>query len=299
MGAGSLSQRDSRRRVDVRSGGGSPAGSPTGPPTPLLAPSCRVGVVAALPDEARCLASARAPFGTPVLVDQNVLLCISGIGVTAARDASEALIAAGAGALVSWGVAAGLSAGATVGTVVLGDLVVDLSSPSSERFELLSSPSWTDRLIAKLPSAIKVMRGPIASTDRVLCSVADKRAAGVTGAVAADMETAAVAKVAHQAGVPWVAIRAVSDAADEVLPLSAIQAFDAAGRVRLSRLIAGFAHHPADLLQLPRVARGFSTALRSLRIVSAAVGPQLLATGSDAAPLSARTAQTPAIGFGP
>ena len=298
MGAGSLSQRDSRRRLDVRSSGGSPAGSPTGPLTPSLVPSCRVGVVAALPDEARCLISARASFGTPVLVDRNVLLCVSGIGAAAARDASEALIAAGAGALASWGVGAGLSAAATVGTVVLGDRVVDLSSPPSERVELLSSASWSDRLFARLSSAIKVLRGPIASTDRVLCSVADKRTAGLTGAVAADMETAAVARVAHRAGVPWIAIRAVSDAADEVLPLSAIQAIDSRGRVRLSRLIAGLTHHPADLLRLPKVARSFGAALQSLRVVSAAVGPYLLAADSDTAPLTARAAETPAAGFG-
>lgn len=233
--------------------------------------------MAALPDEARCLAPTYAPLGTPIRVDADVLLCVSGIGAAAARDASERLIAAGAGALVSWGVAAGLSTGAIAGTVVLTDRVIDVQSAPSERRELLSTASWPDQVAARLPVALRVLRGPIAATNRVLCTGADKRAAGITGAVAADMETAAVARVAERAGVPWIAIRAISDGPDAVLPSSVVGAVDSTGRVQLGKLAAGLAHHPAELLQLPKVGRGFAAALRSLRAVSAAVGPSLLA----------------------
>lgn len=278
MGARALSQHDSRRRVGVRLGGGSPAGSPTAPlGPPYASAACRVGIVAALPDEARCLTPTRGPLGTPVHVDADVWLCISGVGATAARDASETLIAAGAGALVSWGVAAGLSAGATAGTIVLADRVLDGSSSPSERRELSSTASWSDHLAARLPSNLRVLRGPIAATNRVLCTGADKRAAGASGAVAADMETAAVARVADRAGVPWIAIRAVSDGPDVVLPSSVAGAIDSVGRVRLGRLVAGLVHHPTEVLQLPRVGRGFAAALQSLRAVSAAAGPSLLA----------------------
>jgi adenosylhomocysteine nucleosidase len=275
MGAGTVSQRGSRQRGGVSSGGGSPAGFSTGPLTPHAPPARRVGVVAALADEARTLRPGRARLGTPIAVDADVLLCWSGIGPTAARAASEALLAAGATALVSWGVAAGLDATTAPGTLVLADRVVDL--PPLDPMELWSSASWNDRIAAHLPPGIRLVRGPIGATDRVLSSRADKRAAASRGAVAADMETAAVARAAGRAGIPWIAVRAVSDTSDRSLPSAVAVAIDSAGRVRLSRLAAGLVRRPAELLQLPGLASGFAAAIRTLRAVSAAIGANLLA----------------------
>jgi len=301
MGAGAVSQRGSRKRRGVNPGGGSPAGFPTGPLTPPAAPAPRVGVVAALAAEARALRPGRAQIGTPLAVDTDVLLCVSGIGPAAAHAASEALLAAGATALVSWGVAAGLAGTASPGTLVLADRVVDLSSPLNPA-ELWSAAEWTDRIAAHLPTSIHVLRGPISATDRVLSTHADKLAAGSRGggAVAADMESAAVARVANRAGIPWIAIRAVSDTADTGLPLALAGAIDTTGRVRLTRLAAGLARRPAELLQLPALATGFAAAIRTLRAVSAAIGPNLLAPqAARAGPRGALPARGAGAGIRP
>jgi adenosylhomocysteine nucleosidase len=286
----------------VKQDGGSPAGSPTGPLTPPPAPGRRgrVGVVAALPDEARCLTSVRVRAAAPFVVNADVLLCVSGIGAAAARSASEALLAAGAEALVSWGVAAGLNAAAAPGTLVLADRVAGLASKQLEPKEFESTKSWADRLAESLPPTIRVLRGPIGATDRVLSTRGDKLLAGSTGAVAADMETAAVAQVADDAGVPWIAIRAVSDATDAGLPESVARAIDEAGRVRLGRLAAGLLRRPGDLKQLPRLASGFAAALRTLRAVWAAAGPNFLAPRAlDAASRVVHSAGMPVVGIGP
>jgi adenosylhomocysteine nucleosidase len=262
----------------------------TEPSTPSPRLGALVGIVAALPAEGRCLVNIRVSVGTSYAIGAHVLLIISGIGSIAARAASESLVAAGAGALVSWGVAAGLNS-AQPGELVLADRVIALptgdQSGRAGLRALWATASWTDRLAARLPTPI--LRGPIAGADRVLSSPQEKRAAGSSGALAADMETAAVAGVAQGAGIPWIAIRAISDGADHTLPSSVIHAINSAGEIRLSRLAAGLARHPMEVAELPRIARGFNAALRTLRSVSAAVGPTLLAPNC----LDVSTSQSP------
>jgi adenosylhomocysteine nucleosidase len=268
----------------VRADGGSAIGMQTESSTSsprFKAVGALVGIVAALPREARCLSEHRGPAGSPHAIGPGVLLVISGIGPVAARAASEALVAAGAGALVSWGVAAGLGSAAP-GALVLADRVVELPDPKQsgdgDSVVIPANASWTDRLAGRLP--LPFLRGSIAGVSRVLSTPAEKREVASSGALAADMETAAIARVAQQAGIPWIAIRAVSDGVDHALPRSVIRAINGTGDVQLGRLAAGLAHHPADALELPRIARGFNAALRTLREVAAVAGPTLLAPNS-------------------
>jgi len=86
-------------------------------------------------------------------------------------------------------VAAGLNAAATPGTLVLADRVVDTLPLEQKGGGLESTKLWTDRVAARLPASIRVLRGPIGATDRVLSTWDEKRVAGSTGAIAADMET--------------------------------------------------------------------------------------------------------------
>ncbi|MGH7254467.1 MAG: hypothetical protein ACREI3_01700, partial [Nitrospirales bacterium] len=62
--------------------------------------------------------------------------------------------------------------------------------------------------------------GPFVSVSRVLCRAAEKRAvAERTGAIAADMESAALGAVAGERGIPFAIVRTASDLLDEDLPL--------------------------------------------------------------------------------
>ncbi len=102
--------------------------------------------------------------------------------------------------------------------------------------------------------------GAIYCADRVIVSAAEKRALRErTGAAAVDMESAAVAEKAAQWGVPFHAIRAVSDAAGEDMPLDFNLYRDqdgrfSRGRIALAALARPFARVPA-LLRLDRNAR--------------------------------------------
>jgi uridine phosphorylase len=204
-----------------------------------------IGIVAALPAEARCLSHA----GGHVVV--------SGVGCAAAARACATLLEGGAVGLVSWGTAAGLSDAMTSGRVIID-----------------GSDAWADRLAGQLGGL--ATRGTIACPTTVLQTPAEKRAlASLTGATVADMETDAVASAARTAGVPWLAVRAVADGVDASVPVSVIRAIDASGRVRYGRLGAALLGHPSDVAALPAMARGFNAALRSLRAVAARAGAEL------------------------
>lgn len=79
--------------------------------------------------------------------------------------------------------------------------------------------------------------GEISSSDRVVVTVEEKRHLRErTGAIAAEMEAAAVKKIAESWCVPFYCIRAVSDTANEDMPLDFNLYRDAAGRFSLPRI---------------------------------------------------------------
>jgi nucleoside phosphorylase len=94
------------------------------------------------------------------------------------------------------------------------------------------------------------MDGAIVSVRRALATAEEKRACRErTGADAVDMETASVAQVAAELGVPYVSIRVVLDTAGEAIPQAPL---DADGRLELRRLL--LLAHPRTLLSLAALA---------------------------------------------
>ncbi len=82
------------------------------------------------------------------------------------------------------------------------------------------------------------------------------------------MESAAVASVAREARVPFMAIRVVADASGTTLPQYTLKTFDEFGRLNLARLILGLTEHPSELLGLLRLGRNYRAAQRTLAAVA-------------------------------
>jgi adenosylhomocysteine nucleosidase len=235
-----------------------------------------VGVVVALPAEAQTLVGVRLPFGEAFVVNPHLRVCLGGIGINAAEASCRTLLAAGATALVSWGVAGGLDPTLHSGTLVITSRLIDvggasLATTTADR----AASAWSDRFAAHLINDMAVSRGAIAAVDHVLQTVAAKRALGATGAAAADMETGIVARVARAVGVPSIAVRAIADTASTALPAGVISAVDDRGRVRVGRFASALARHPEEILLLPALARGYRAALRALRVAAQRTGPAL------------------------
>jgi adenosylhomocysteine nucleosidase len=148
-----------------------------------------------------------------------------GPGATNARRAAEALIREGVEALVSFGVAGALDPKLKPGDIVRttgAGVILNVAEP-------VASPAEKSRLFRE------------------------------AGAVAVDMESEAVAEVAHAAGVRFLAVRAIVDPAHRTLPRSV-----RAGGIDMRALLA----RPGDWFRLMALARDWRRAKRALRDVA-------------------------------
>jgi adenosylhomocysteine nucleosidase len=227
------------------------------------------GVVAALPAEARALGPSMRSSDSDSFEELASLggsrLAISGIGYEAAQAAARALVDAGVSALMTFGMAGGLDPGLKAGSIVLpGELI----APSGARFS--TCRTWRERIAAAVSSSRAVSEGNLLTAALAIESVAAKAAAyKSSGAVAVDMESAAVAEVAAAARLPFIAVRVIVDTAADVLP-RAVVAASRAGRVQMGRLIAGLLLAPGQIKPLIRLAQRYRTAMRSLRVIAEA-----------------------------
>jgi len=245
-----------------------------------------VGIVAALPAELRCLLHTAVPVGETRTVNRYVRAQAGGIGAAAARRAAASLIAERVGALVSWGFAAGLDPALVPGTLVIGQQVEPPLPPVPGAPDAVV---WAVRLAARLRDRVPLVAGTIACPDHVVRTADEKRALGATGAVAADMETAAVAAAAAAAGIPWLALRVLVDTVDVIVPESVAMAIDADGRFEMTSFLSAVIRRPMDLARLPALASAYRRAMRTLDAVArSAENGFLFATGEMAATGGAR-----------
>lgn len=150
---------------------------------------------------ARELAHFRARDGVECLV--------TGMGPRSARAVRDRIRRGGVSRVVSTGFAGGIRPGFEV-----GDLVV-----ASEVIEAGSGRRWRPESLRGFNGLASV--GPFLTVGRILSDPASKLSAGAKfGAIAADLETAAVAEAAHQSGVPWVALRAILDPTETSLAVT-------------------------------------------------------------------------------
>ena len=132
--------------------------------------------------------------------------------------------------LVSCGFAGGLLPGLASGTVVVGDRLVSTDG-------LLSWDVTDHRLVEQILQAaqaegLPVHQGPVVTTAYLVPDRPSKAAlAHDSGASVVDMETRGVVEVARQAGLAWVAVRAIVDTLDEVLPAECLTILRDDGRI--------------------------------------------------------------------
>ena len=236
-----------------------------------------LGIVAALKSEARSLTL--VPIGADGLVrlDGTTLVKVAGIGANRALAASEALIAEGVSALLSWG-----SGGALHPKLSPGNLVLPKSVIASQKNVFPTDADWHNRLVARLQNHLDIHSEPLAQSPSVLTSPREKSDFFYhNDAIAVDMESGSVAEMASRANLPFMAIRAIADTADMVIPASGLDAIDEYGRLRPMRLLSSLARKPSDLVLLARLSRSFRAARTTLETVVRLAGNDLLAFQPD------------------
>ncbi|MFS2165028.1 5'-methylthioadenosine/adenosylhomocysteine nucleosidase [Variovorax sp. Varisp62] len=205
-------------------------------------------LLAQMPDEQRVRVAGR-DFWVGHLQGQPVVAVLSRIGkVAAAVTATVLLERFGVRAVVFTGVAGGLAPGVRVGDVVVATELLQHDLDASPIFPKYEVPLMglsrfvADRAIGDALSGVaagvlrdpvaltgraaveefglqspKVHRGLLASGDRFVSTTAESEALrrDLPDALAVEMEGAAVAQVCHDYGVPFAAMRTISDRADD------------------------------------------------------------------------------------
>ncbi|MBL6077805.1 nucleoside phosphorylase [Belnapia sp. T18] len=160
--------------------------------------------------------------------------------------------------VLSFGIAGGLDP-----SLITGDLVVAtrVRGPGGA---YAADPVWSARLAQRCGARL----GMVAGAAGVVGEPSGKRLLrAATGALVVDLETEAAAAFATARRLPFAALRAVADTAEEVLPRAAAVGLTADGRPAAGRVALALLRQPRELPALLVVARRSRAALEALGAV--------------------------------
>jgi len=194
----------------------------------------------------------------------NVLLIQSGIGPDKARVGAQHLLAGASwDVIISTGFAGDLGSG-PIGSILIGHdamcwplMTTDaVSTPP----RILCHPDWVKTALSIDWIGQGLLRnGLFVSVDHILTHSIDKQTLGTsTGAMGVDMESAAIGEVAQKNNLPFLIIRAISDGADEDLPVD----------FNLFLKPSGWAPGVLHILTTPRSWKGFLNLYRHSKLAS-------------------------------
>ena len=222
----------------------------------------RIGIVTGLAFEAAILR--RHAAGSETVASE-----IAGADAARAYESAQRLIKRDVAGLMSFGIAGGLDGGLAPGDLVLPENIVQISGE-----KIATDADWRARLAALAGVRCRVVFTDIAGSDRALGEPSAKFSLfASSGGGAVDMESHAVARAAVEAGVPFVAIRAIADPAWRGVPGWITSACAPDGRVRPIAVAARLMVRPCEIGNVLMLARDTRAATATLRRVALLVAP--------------------------
>lgn len=219
-----------------------------------------VGIVAALPFE---LPAIMRRVARTRCDDASVLVSIAGVGAEAAQAAAEELLARGARGLISWGSAAALHPSARS-----GDLVLPVSVKAENGPQFPVDAQWRRNLRLALPPGLRVWEATLLQVSEVVYDPKAKRGlARQHGAIAADMESAALARLAAETGAAFLAVRSICDTVQMRVPACASLVADGNAAPQWHRILVELGRRPRDWPVALQLWHGLRHARRTLRQV--------------------------------
>jgi hypothetical protein len=178
----------------------------------------------------------------PIWRKNDVALSVIGVGAGGLSGVAKRV--GSFDAVIMAGVAGALSP-----TLSVGDVVVDTRGKAG---------GW-------LPGLEGTVAGRLHTSQRLVTSAAAKASLLTSSdCLAVDMETELVADFALARGAAFVAVRGISDSADEPLDPALLTLVDAEGRPRIGQAIAMLVRHPSQLPAMLRLARATKLAMNSV-----------------------------------
>lgn len=223
-----------------------------------------IGIVTAMRAEAKCVTPRRLPFNEMVRLSEGTAIWVCGIGEDAARKAATGLREQGVSALVSFGVAGALSESLRPGDLVLPE---HIQIEQSNRVSV--TLAWRARIKQLLPKHVNVAGGTLVASRQMLSSEAEKRAFSAKyGACAVDMESGAIAEVATETGIPFVAVRAITDPLEFSPPPILMNAVYPDGSVNILQLLSLLIRRSINISTLLQLAPSMRAACSTLLSVA-------------------------------
>jgi len=219
-----------------------------------------IGLIAAMPQESEALLRCIKEWKRIVLgrfrgvrfqlVDRNCLLVTSGMGLKRAMDATRTLLAGSSPhLLVSFGIA-----GAVNDDLHIGDVVVAWNTCLLDRgltgqlqsLASLSEAAWNAAAQVLLPEGARLVVGTAITTrgSQVVPQQLEEMPHPVL-----EMETAGIAQVAAEIGIPLVSIRSVSDGPQSPIPFDLEAILDEKYNLRIGKLLILVLRRPQIIFQ--------------------------------------------------
>lgn len=205
-------------------------------------------------------------FEARIAAGPGIHVICSGDGRHLAASLAKA-IRQGSRGLISFGVAGGLAPELRPGACIVGSAIV------WDRARFATHTEWSSRLLRAIPGAV---RGDLLGAPRpVACPKAKRDLHLRTGAVAVDMESHIVARMAADHGLPVAAIRVVTDPAERALPNAALAAMRPDGTTDIVKMLRSMVRRPCELPSLVRTAIDARAARATLLRGRKLLGPSL------------------------
>ena len=213
-----------------------------------------------------------------------VLLMRTGMGPQKSRTVTQELLGKEKWDLVISTGFAGALRDLPIGTLVVGEDVLEDPFAIPQKHPIACDADWLAKLSGFSGQSAPFSIGRFATVPRVLTRSEEKqKLASLTGAMAVDMESGAIAGVARELGVPFIIIRTISDSISEDLPLDFNLFETPGGRVRglwqcfssprvWAGLIRLYRQSRKAALQLTQFFEGFLARMLALSTPTAIVG---------------------------
>ncbi len=248
----------------------------------------KIAVITAMPEEYRavadCLgAAAAARVGTLragrfTLAGHEILLVESGMGFHNAAKAAELLVREYCpDLLVSAGFCGGIAPQLLAGDIVVAKGIVIANEDGFEEVPVALAAIGRNFAALQAAEGKRTFGGTFVSTSVI---TSKRRLAGMLSDSCSnpvvEMESGAVAIVAAKNNIPFLAIRAVSDCADEELGFSLDEFCDTdMRRIRIHKVLLTVLRKPRIIPQLVRLSRSSRRAAESLTIALSRLFPSL------------------------
>lgn len=225
------------------------------------------GIIIALPEELSTLTSKKIAQGECALISEHTLVAHAGTGSANAIKATEQLLAKGSCKLISWGCAAALDHPLNAGDLCLPKIII---AESQQHYPTHSA--WQQHTTKLLSELQPIYSEPLCESSSIVATITDKKKLhDASGSIALDMESAAIAKIAQKADIPFLVIRAIADPANMNMPNAVIHALGNEGSVDIKKLVVYLLTHPNELPSLIKLGLAFRLARKRLKSVANAL----------------------------